>query len=150
MMESLAYEMHEGKGPPVLLVHGAMGTRLAWGLNIDAFRKVASPVVVELWGHGRSPVPSGISAYLVAEYVAQFEKMRRDMGVKTWLTIGVSTGGSLALQYALTHPEAVAGVVFTNDVSALGTEAERETMMARRNLLIPELSGPNGDRKSVV
>ena len=99
MMESLAYEMHEGKGPPVLLVHGAMGTRLAWGLNIDAFRKVASPVVVELWGHGRSPVPSGISAYLVAEYVAQFEKMRRDMGVKTWLTIGVSTGGSLALQY---------------------------------------------------
>ena len=111
----------------MLLVHGMLSGRSQWRPNLAAIGTVARPVVVELWGHGRSPSPHDPDVYHPDGYVRQFERIRVELGVERWLVCGQSLGGSLTLRYALTHPDRVIAQVFTNSVSALGDDEWRET-----------------------
>lgn len=119
-MQTLPYfETCDGDGPPLLLVHGFLSSRAQWRPNLAALRQVARPVVLELFGHGRSPAPDQAGDYAVASYMAAFEAIRERLGVERWLVCGQSFGAGLTLRYALEHPGRVMGQVFTNSVSAL-------------------------------
>ncbi|WP_419922725.1 alpha/beta fold hydrolase [Candidatus Poriferisodalis sp.] len=61
--EKLHTVVHDGNGPPGLIVHGALGSRSYWDDNIAALAEVCQPVVIELWGHGRSPSPADTNRY---------------------------------------------------------------------------------------
>ena len=116
---SLHVDVHPGDGPPMLMVHGLMAGRELWSANIDALRAVVTPVVVELYGHGRSPRGLGDDLHRPARYVAEFERIRADLGVERWFVTGQSLGAGLTVRYALDHPDRVLGQVITNSVSAL-------------------------------
>ncbi len=126
----LNVEVHAGAGPPLLLVHGIMAGRALWGANMEALRTVATPVVVELYGHGRSPTPDEGVAYTPASYVAAFERLREELGAERWFLMGHSLGAALTLRYALEHPERVIAHAFSNSASALANEAWRERVGA--------------------
>jgi 2-succinyl-6-hydroxy-2,4-cyclohexadiene-1-carboxylate synthase len=111
------------------MVHGFLAGRAIWVANLDALRAVATPVVVELYGHGRSPSPPDSAAYHPNSYVAAFEKIRGDIGADQWFVLGHSLGASLTLRYAFDHPERVIAHVFTNSASALADAAWREQTM---------------------
>ena len=91
--------------------------------NLEALSTVATPVVAELWGHGRSPAPEEPAAYHAASYVAEFERIRADVGAERWFVCGLSLGAALTIRYALDHPDRVLGEVFTNSTSALADRA---------------------------
>jgi pimeloyl-ACP methyl ester carboxylesterase len=122
-VEGLSYEVHPGQGPPALFVHGMLSTRSTWAPNLAALADVCTPVVVELWGHGRAPSPGQPELYRPDGYVALFEALRERLGVDRWLLCGQSLGGALLLRYALEHPEVVRAVAFTNAMSALSDPA---------------------------
>ena len=113
-------DVHEGQGPFLLLVHGALSGRAQWQSNLAALRRITRPVVIELWGHGRSPSPQDPALYQPAAYVRAFEEIRVACGVERWFVCGQSLGAALTLRYALDHPERCIAHVFTNSVSALG------------------------------
>ena len=119
----LYHEVHTGEGPHLLLVHGNLSSRAQWIPNLEALSRVTRPVVVELWGHGRSPAPEDPSLYTPESYVAQFEALRVELGIERWALLGQSLGAALTLRYALDHPGRVLAHVFTNSNSALA-EAE--------------------------
>jgi 2-succinyl-6-hydroxy-2,4-cyclohexadiene-1-carboxylate synthase len=112
-------EYHEGNGPPVLLVHGIMAGRALWNANLDALKTVSSPVVVELYGHGRSSTPTNPERYHWASYVDEFEKIRIGLGADRWFVVGQSLGAALTMRYVFAHPSRVFGHVITNSVSAV-------------------------------
>jgi 2-succinyl-6-hydroxy-2,4-cyclohexadiene-1-carboxylate synthase len=116
-------EVHPGDGPYLLLVHGMLAGRSLWGPNLPALRRVARPVVVELWGHGRSPSPEDPERYRPEAYVEAFDQIREELGAERWLVCGQSYGAALTLRYALDHPERVIAQAFTNSTSALGDAA---------------------------
>jgi len=120
------YEVHDGEGPYLLLVHGMLSSRAQWMLNLEALRRITRPVVIELWGHGRSPAPGDPALYHPDAYVAAFDRLRRALGVERWCLLGQSFGAGLTLRYALTHPERVIAQVFTNSNSALADAATVE------------------------
>jgi pimeloyl-ACP methyl ester carboxylesterase len=113
-------EVHPGDGPFLLLVHGILSGRSLWRPNLAALARVSRPVVVELWGHGRSPSPEDPTPYHPDAYVLAFEELRAELGADRWLVCGQSFGAALTLRYALDHPESVIAQVFTNSASALG------------------------------
>jgi 2-succinyl-6-hydroxy-2,4-cyclohexadiene-1-carboxylate synthase len=82
---------------------------------------------VELWGHGRSPVPEDPAAYRVASYIDAFDAIRRELGVDRWLVCGQSFGAGLTIRYAHSHPAHVIAQIFTNSVSAFTSPGERES-----------------------
>jgi 2-succinyl-6-hydroxy-2,4-cyclohexadiene-1-carboxylate synthase len=114
----LYFEIHPGNGPYLLLVHGILSSRAQWVLNLEALSQFARPVVVELWGHGRSPAPEFAEPYRPEGYVKAFEHIREGLGVSEWLVCGQSLGAALTLRYALDHPERFIAQVITNSMSA--------------------------------
>jgi pimeloyl-ACP methyl ester carboxylesterase len=118
-------------------VHGILAGRSLWRPNLDALARVARPVVVELWGHGRSPAPEDPALYTPQAYVDAFEWIRRELGAERWLVCGQSLGGALTLRYTLTHPDRVIAQIFTNATSALG---DRE-WVERTRIGTPALAG---------
>ena len=117
------WQAHPGSGPFLLLVHGFLSSRAQWTPNLDALGKVCQPVVVELFGHGRSPAPQRGAAYAPDSYVAAFDAIRQRLGVERWFICGYSLGGALTLRYALAHPGRVRGQIFTNSMSAFASAA---------------------------
>lgn len=121
-MPSLYYEVHDGSGPFLLLVHGMLSSRSQWLPNLIALRRVCRPVVVELFGHGRSPTPDDPACYTPGYYGREFEMIRTLLGAEKWIVCGQSLGAALTIRYALDYPDRVAAQIFTNSNSALAEE----------------------------
>lgn len=118
----LYYEVHGTHGPFILLVHGMISSRAQWIPNLDALTAFSRPVIIELFGHGRSPSPKNSQCYTPDNYVNEFERIRCKLGVDHWFLCGQSLGASLTLRYALYHPERIIAQIFTNSQSALSGE----------------------------
>ena len=112
------WEVHPGNGPFLLLLHGFLCSRAQWTPNLAALGAVCRPVVAELYGHGRSPSPDDVGLYAPDSYAATLDAIRAELGAESWFVGGGSLGGALALRYALTRPEVVQGVIFTNSMAA--------------------------------
>jgi len=119
---ALHYDVHDGDGPYVLLVHGFLSSRAQWTPNIAALSTIARPVVVELLGHARSPSPDDPAAYTPDGYVRAFERIREDLRAERWFICGQSLGAALTLRYTLEHPARAIAQVFTNSTSALAED----------------------------
>jgi len=143
----LYYDVHDGTGPYALLVHGFLSSRTQWALNLAALASVVRPVVVELWGHGRSPAPDEPAPYYPDAYVEAFEWLRAELGVERWLLCGQSFGAALTLRYALTYPERVMAQVFTNSSSAL---ADAEWGKARRASALQQAEAIERDGRAAL
>lgn len=115
----LHYNVYDGNGPYLLLVHGFLSSRAQWLANVAALAEVARPVVVELFGHGRSPSPDIPAPYRPSGYVEQFERLRTVLAAERWFVMGQSLGAALTLRYALDCPDRLIAHVFTNSNSAL-------------------------------
>lgn len=122
MTKELSVVVHEGHGPPLLLVHGMLASRAQWLLNIPVLSTVTTPVTVELWGHHLSPSPSDADAYRPANYSRMFEEIRERLGVDRWFVGGCSLGSALTMRYSLNHPDRVLGQFLTNSSSAFADE----------------------------
>lgn len=123
-----------GSGPFLLLAHGICSSRAQWRPNLADLQTFCRPVVVELLGHGRSEAPAEAAPWRVEAYIERFEAIREGLGAERWAICGQSFGAGLTLSYALTHPDRIAGQVFTNSNSALAahsTEVSEETRLAR-------------------
>jgi len=114
-------------GPALLLLHGFMSSNLQWEPNREALQKHFRLIAVDLWGHGASPAPKDPSRYTVDAYLAEFEALRRRLGIEAWFVCGQSFGAGIAIRYALAYSDAVRGLIVTNSRSALNdvtSEAE--------------------------
>ena len=117
------YEVREGKGPYALMVHGFLSSRAQWLPNLGALSTVCRPVIVELFGHGRSPAPEDPADYAPERYVDAFERIREQLGVDRWFVIGQSLGAGLTLRYVLAHPSRVLAHLLTNSSTAFSNKA---------------------------
>ena len=118
----------------MVFVHGFLSSRAQWRENLDSLSALCRPVIVELWGHGRSPAGRSPKDYSAAGYLAQIEAVRESLGVERWYLCGQSLGASLTLRYSLAYPERVIAQVFTNSNSAFATAeiiAERRRLAAQ-------------------
>ncbi|MBN2060461.1 MAG: alpha/beta hydrolase [Deltaproteobacteria bacterium] len=132
---ALYYEVHGEQGPFLLLVHGMLSSRAQWIHNLDALKNFCRPVIIELFGHGRSSSPENPRDYTPENYVLEFEKIRKELDVKKWFICGQSLGASLTLRYALDHPEHIAGQIFTNSHSGLSdVRSDRDPDMLIRRI----------------
>ncbi len=99
------------RGLPALALHGGPG-----GGSSPEMRRFFDPsryrlVLFDQRGCGRSTPHAEIAENTTWDLVADIEKIRERLGIEKWLVFGGSWGSTLALAYAATHPERVAGIV---------------------------------------
>lgn len=125
-MQALSFDTHgEPTNPAIMLVHGFMSCNAQWMPNLAALGESYLLVMVELWGHGRSPTPNDPDAYSIAVYIREFERIRKSLGIGAWHLIGQSYGAGLALNYAHAHAHTCRRVVVTNSRSAFGAISDK-------------------------
>ena len=107
------YEVVEGSGPALVLLHGAMGTSETWRIEgyLDALGGDFTLITVDLRGHGQSSAPHDPAAYALAELVADVVAVLDDAGAGSAFVGGFSLGADISLALAGRHPDRVAGVV---------------------------------------
>jgi esterase len=108
MSLELAYMDYGESGPPVLILHGLLGSARNWSSfarQIGATRRVFA---LDLRNHGASPWADRMTYDEMAEDVRAF--MARQ-GLAAASVIGHSMGGKVAMRLALTHGEQVLRLV---------------------------------------
>jgi pimeloyl-ACP methyl ester carboxylesterase len=105
--------------PPVILIHGAGSSHLAWPTEI---RRLAGQRVlaIDLPGHGKS---AGVAQQSIAAYTNQLVDFLAELGVYQAVFIGHSMGGAIALDMALRNPAHVAGLGLIATGAYLGVES---------------------------
>ena len=84
---TIYYEVHGQKGPFLLMLHGILSSRAQWIPNLKELKEFCRPVIVELFGHGRSPAPDTPEIYSPDNYVREFECIRRNLGANCHKTM---------------------------------------------------------------
>ncbi len=108
--------------PPAIVIAGGPG--LAWDyLELPkAIADRTALVHVELVGTGASARLADASGYTRARDVADVEAVRAHFRVDRVVLVGHSYGGFVALEYALAHPDRVAGLVLYDTAASSGEE----------------------------
>ena len=98
-----------GVGEPLVLVHGLAYDRYGWGRLPDLLAERFRVVLIDNRGVGESDAPPG--PYSVAEMAADVVGVLDELGIERTNLFGVSLGGYIAQELALTRPERVEKLV---------------------------------------
>jgi len=98
---------HSGDGTlPLVLLHGAGGSRLSWPLELRRLR--GYPVyTIDLPGHGRSP---GAGLRKIDDYVEAVMAWTAALGLEKAVFVGHSLGSAIALRLADLYPRQAAAL----------------------------------------
>ena len=104
-------EVGNPKGKPVVFLHGGPGG----GISTD-HRRFFDPehyrvILFDQRGCGNSTPFAELRENTTWDLVSDIEKLRSHLGVEKWIVFGGSWGSTLALTYALTHPDRVKGLI---------------------------------------
>jgi pimeloyl-ACP methyl ester carboxylesterase len=116
---NLYYSLHSDKSannPPIILIHGAGGTRLYWPPEIrrlPGYRVYA----LDLPGHGKSSQSDGHQT--IEEYSHILFEWMEIIHLRRAVVVGHSMGGAIALSMAIQHPEQVIALGLINSGARL-------------------------------
>jgi pimeloyl-ACP methyl ester carboxylesterase len=119
-----------GEGPPLVFVHGLMGSWPNWLCQLPAFAREHRVIAMDLPGFGHSPM--GANAISIDSYASMLDELMGTLGLEGADVVGNSMGGQIAAQLAIAFPGRIHRLVL---VSAAGIST---TAMATR----ARLAGP--------
>ncbi len=106
----------EGKGEPVVLIHGWMGDSSMWGGDLSGNTKLKGVdgfqlIALDCRGHGKSDKPHDPGKY-GPEMAADVVRLLDHLKIEKAHLVGYSSGAFIAGKVAATHPERVLSVVY--------------------------------------
>ena len=98
-------------GQPLVYLHGGPGAGIS-----PPYRRFYDPdfyriILLDQRGCGKSTPFASLEENTTWHLVADLERLRTHLGIERWLVFGGSWGSTLALSYALRHPQRVVGLV---------------------------------------
>lgn len=110
----LHYEVH-GKGTPVVFIHPPLLTSANFRYQQVQLADEFSVVTFDIRGHGNSPASKAPLTY--ALIVEDMRQLLDHLGFRKAFVCGYSTGGSIALEAMLTHPDRFEGGILVSAMS---------------------------------
>ena len=112
----------QGSGEPSLLfLHGVAAGHEVWGRHVEHFSASHQVAAVDLRGHGQSGPAEDYSQEM---FVSDVGLVIEAAELGSPVLVGWSLGGSIAIRYAVEHPDRVAGLVLVDrNIGHLRTES---------------------------
>jgi pimeloyl-ACP methyl ester carboxylesterase len=138
----MAYH-REGKGEPVLMVHGITTYSFIWRKIIPLLSGAYDVIAVDLPGCGDSDKPLDIS-YAIKDHAERLHEFITTLGLAKFHFVGHDLGGGMGQIFAVRHPERLYDLTLINTVAydfwpvqpiiALRTPIVRQFLMASLDL----------------
>jgi pimeloyl-ACP methyl ester carboxylesterase len=117
-----------GSGPPVVFAHAGVADRRMWDDRMTALAGRYHLIRYDQRGFGKSSPPD-----VPYSPVADLDAVLDHAGADRAVLVGCSIGGAIAIEYALTHPRRVGGLVLVSaSTSGLPFEPVPELFAAIR------------------
>ena len=97
------YEIRGNEGPRAIFFNGSGASIETTGPLINALAKTMQIAVHDQRGLGASTVPAG--PYTMAQYAEDGAALLRHIGWNSCIVIGISFGGMVAQEFAVTYPD---------------------------------------------
>jgi pimeloyl-ACP methyl ester carboxylesterase len=106
----LYYEEH-GTGAPILCIHGAGSTALAWSDAVSKLARLGRVIAYDRRGCARSERPAHYERTSIAEHADDAAALLDALTAAPAVVIGRSYGATVATDLALRHPDRVRALV---------------------------------------
>ena len=104
---------------PLICLHGGPGATHDYFASLEAFASTGRRVVLyDQLGWGNSDHPSNPAMWTVGLFVNGLHTLRQALGLERAHILGHSWGGMLAMEYALTQPAGLVGLVLADTLAA--------------------------------
>jgi len=110
-----------GHGPAVLLIAGAGGDAAELAGVAATLADQFTVTTYDRRGNSRSPRPTGWTQTSLAEQADDAAALLATLGQRPAVVVGTSAGGSIALELALRHPDAVRAAIVHEPPILAGT-----------------------------
>jgi pimeloyl-ACP methyl ester carboxylesterase len=125
---TVLYTETRGRGPAVLLIAGAGGDAAELAGVAATLADAFCVTTYDRRGNSRSPRPTGWTQTSLAEQADDAAALLGALGQRPAVVVGTSAGGSVALELALRHPEAVrAAIIHEPPILAGSTDPQAVT-----------------------
>lgn len=98
-------------GKPVVFLHGGPGCGTSPSCRQFFDPEFYRIIMFDQRGSGKSTPHANLTNNDTDSIISDMEKIREKLGIEKWLVFGGSWGSTLALSYAIEHPERVIGLV---------------------------------------
>ena len=123
-MEGISWQDSGGTGEAVVFMHPASCDSRVWEKQAPAITAAGLRfIAMDRRGYGRSAGTPGFAA-------DDLERLRRHLSLSRIFLVGTAAGGIHAVDYAISYPDAVAGLVVANSI--VGVQDEEYLAMTRR------------------
>lgn len=102
------YEVY-GRGKPVILLHGWLGSWGLWQETMSFLGKYYRTYALDFWGFGESGKKR--DTYAVQDFVSLVDQFMEQLGIVRAPLVGHSMGGTVSLSVAIRYPQRVSKVV---------------------------------------
>ena len=144
-------------GIPLLVLHGGPGAGHDYLGSLEGLAGGREVIFYDQLGCGRSDRPDDASLWKIDRFVAEVDAVREALGLDEIHLLGQSWGGWLAIEYMLTRPSGVVGLVLASTSASIRQfVAEAEDLKAalppevyetmRRHEAAGELHHPDYER----
>lgn len=116
-------------GIPVVFVHAYGGTLEHWAAQLAYVRSVRRAIALDLRGHGRSDAPDD-REYAVNSLARDVAAVADELALESFVLVGHSLGGAVAIAYAGQHPERVAGLLLVGTPGRMPRAEAEKTLAA--------------------
>ncbi len=98
-----------GRGKPVILLHGWLGSWGLWQDTMAYLGKSYRTYALDFWGFGESGKQR--QTYAIQDFVSLVNQFMEQLGISHAPLVGHSMGGTVSLSVAIRYPERVSKVV---------------------------------------
>ncbi|WP_432360137.1 2-succinyl-6-hydroxy-2,4-cyclohexadiene-1-carboxylate synthase [Sporosarcina sp. UB5] len=110
--------------PTIVFLHGFTGSTKTWDEVRNEFNGYRT-IAVDLTGHGETSVPDKLERYSMEEQIEDLEALFEHLELNSFLLVGYSMGGRIALAYTIHYPKRVKALVLESSSPGLLDEQDR-------------------------
>ncbi|MFW9831412.1 MAG: alpha/beta fold hydrolase [Candidatus Thorarchaeota archaeon] len=132
--EITLYYEENGKGFPLLLIHGLLSDLTCWRYQVDSFARNYRLITVDLKGFGKSTKPR--KEYRVHSHADDLAHLLQNLNISKTHVCGLSMGGMVGEVLAIKYPQLVKGLVLADSAAMIADYAvsDRLTLMADHDM----------------